>query len=65
MLLRIGSRVRYQPEKVRAMARTPTDRGRLMAMRGTVTGWIGRERAIIQFEGIGPIEACLDHLEPD
>ena len=64
MLLRIGSRVRYQPEKVRAMARTPTDRGRLMAMRGTVTGWVGQQ-AIIDFGEHGSVTTYLDHLEPD
>ena len=64
MLLHVGSHVRYKPEKVRAMVPDPTLRQHLMGWRGTVTGWIGRERVVVDFGEHGTAQTFLDHLEP-
>jgi hypothetical protein len=65
MLLRIGSRVRYQPEKVRGMASDPGHRQELLSWRGVIIGWVGRIEAVVAVDGQRPMTAFLDHLEPD
>jgi hypothetical protein len=41
-----------------------TLRQNLMGWRGTVTGWIGRERVVVDFGEHGTAQTFLDHLEP-
>jgi hypothetical protein len=65
MLLQIGSKVRYNPERVRGVtADHPTLRARLLSLHGVITGWNRQQEAVVDF-GYGAVNVFLENLEPD